>query len=216
MMHHSHPGEQSAWHAERSIPELNCLPHFQSWSGCQACYPLRRLEMRWRKGGSHGLAAHSMGEDRGHGHIRLGASLQSESIHLPPALALLPSAAIVTEVAAAQKPCWWHCLALATLPGSASLHWTQWLTWLPADFIPCGWNRQENEMDRVDLPFVLLLHCNHIFHNRNIPENKRNGELNVWTGWQAEHTAMSQGCQQHPTDARLVSAGRVCLSPYMG
>lgn len=110
------------------------------------------------------------------------------------------------------KPCW---LPVAMLPARASLHWTQWLTWLPGEFIPWGWNRQENEMERADLPFALLLHCNHIFHNRNIPEKKRKWELNVWTGWQAEHAAMSQRCQQHPSGARLVDEGNVCLSPYM-
>lgn len=71
MMHHSRPGEQSARHAERSISEWNCSPHFQRWSGCQACYSLKRLEMRWGKGESDRLASHLMGKERGQGHTGL-------------------------------------------------------------------------------------------------------------------------------------------------
>lgn len=99
------------------------------------------------------------------------------------------------------------------LPGTASLHWKQWLTWLPVDFIPCGWNRQENETNRADLPFALLLHCNHIFHNRNIPGNKRNWELNVWIGWQAEWLQGATDVSSTTLTTRLISARNVCLGP---
>jgi len=126
-MHHSLPGEQSAQHAEGSISELHSSHRFQRWSGCQACYPLTRLGVRCSKGKSAGLASHSMSEEEWHGQA-LGQELYPAVrafSHVPP-LAVRPSAAVDTELAAFWKPCCRaHGPALPTPRGAASVHRNQ-------------------------------------------------------------------------------------------
>lgn len=139
MIHHSLP----AWCAERSM--LSCFLTSRQ-SGYQACCPLERLEMRWGKGESDRLASHSMGRDRGHGHIGLGSSLHSRGIHLPPT----PGPAALCS----HRQRW---LLLETLLrhvyGLGNAPWqckpSRSTTPLPADFIPCAWDRQENEMTKL-------------------------------------------------------------------